>query len=115
MTQPVFQLRDASFARAVFRSAIPVLVRFRAAWCSPCRSTDATIATLAREWAGRVTVASVDTDASPVTAAMYCVDHIPVYVLFQNGAPVKPIPGHLPLAALRAQVEAVVGTETRIA
>lgn len=107
--QHVLPVSDSSFARDVIQSPVPVLVRFWARWCTPCRSTDAIVATLAREWAGRVKVASVDTDASPRTTASYCADHLPTYLLFQHGEPVKPILGHLPLRAIRAQIEAALG------
>ncbi len=106
--QHVLSVSDSSFARDVIQSPVPVLVRFWARWCTPRRSTDAIVATLSREWAGRVTVASVDTDASPLTTA-YCADHLPTYLLFQNGEPVKPILGHLPLSAVRAQIETALG------
>ena len=87
--QHVLSVSDSSFARDVIQSPVPVLVRFWARWCTPGQSTDAIVATLSREWAGRVTVVSVDTDASPLTTTTYCADHLPTYLLSQNGEPVN--------------------------
>ena len=99
---------DESFDREVLQSAVPVLVSFFAPWCTPCHATAAVADALAAEFGDRLLVARVDADTSPVATATYSANHVPAYLLFWEGTPLKVIPSHLPVAALRAQVTAAI-------
>ena len=97
MTNPVrarpITVTDSSFAADVLGSSKPVLVDFWADWCGPCHAVAPILDQIAEEHAKKLTVAKLDVDANPATAAQFQVVSIPTMIVFQNGAPVARIVG----------------------
>lgn len=85
----VLELTDATFQRAVMESAQPVVVEFWAPWCQPCLDMQPAMEQLARGFHGRVTVAALNIDEYPDTAASFGVNLPPVVVVFRNGEIIK--------------------------
>ena len=83
--QNVVELTDQNFEQEVLNSDIPVLVDFWAEWCMPCRMLAPTIDKLAADYAGKVKVGKVDTDANRDTAIKYEISNIPTVMLFSGG------------------------------
>jgi thioredoxin 1 len=60
---------------------------------------------LARDLAGRVTVAKVDADAEPALTARYGIRGTPTVLFFRDGALIHRMVGAVPEARLRAKVQ----------
>src|SRR5688572_17312237 len=84
-TKNVLDVDDTTFDREVLASDRPVLVDFGAPWCGPCRSLAPIVDRIADETAGRVKVAKVDVDESPIVAQRYGIRSLPTVVVFYGG------------------------------
>ncbi len=82
-----------------------VVVDFWAEWCMPCRMIAPIIEQLAKEYAGKVVFAKLNTDENPMIAGRYGITGIPTLIFFKNGRPVDKVVGALPKAELKRWVE----------
>jgi thioredoxin 1 len=99
---------DRTFDQLVLHSRLPVLVDFWAPWCGPCRMTEPAVARLAREYAGKLVVAKVNTDENPALSERYRIMSIPMMLIVKNGQVVDSWTGALPEPNLRGRVLAVL-------
>ena len=74
---------------------------FWAPWCAPCRKVAPTLEKIARENAGKLVVAKVDTDENREWAGKYGVQGIPTILFVSAGKVVQRQVGALPEAMLR--------------
>lgn len=81
----VHEFTDANFQQQVLEADMPVLVDFWAEWCMPCRMLAPTIDQLAEEFAGRVRVGKLDTDANREVSLKYGINAIPTIIVFNRG------------------------------
>ena len=92
-SENVKEFTDQNFEAEVLKSTQPVLVDFWAEWCMPCRMLTPTIEKLARDYAGRVKIGKLDTDANRDVAVKYSINAIPTVILFKGGMVAEKIVG----------------------
>ncbi|MBA2340281.1 MAG: thioredoxin, partial [Pyrinomonadaceae bacterium] len=98
---------DASFAGDVLNAgARPVLLDCWAEWCGPCRMIAPVLDQLAAESGGRYTIAKLNVDENPRTAAQFGIQSIPTMLIFKNGQLVDRIIGAQPKQAIAARLAA---------
>jgi thioredoxin 1 len=76
---------DASFEQQVLSAPGPVLLKFEADWCGPCQAMKPMVADIAREYEGRLTVATIDVDQNNQVPYRFGVRGVPTVMLFKNG------------------------------
>lgn len=103
INEPV-HVTDAAFEKTVLQSQIPAIVDFWAPWCGPCRMVAPTLDKLAKEHAGKLLVAKVNTDENPEWAQKYGVQGIPTMLFVSGGKIIHRQVGALPEPMLREVV-----------
>jgi thioredoxin 2 len=99
-TTPV-ELTAATFDGFIAKTELPVVVDFWATWCGPCKVMAPQFAHAARDLAGRIQFAKVDTDAEPQLAQRFAIRSIPTLALFRGGALADRMSGALGAADLK--------------
>ncbi len=102
MSESIKHVSDASFEADVIKSGTPVLVDYWAAWCGPCKMIAPLLDEAADQYKGRVTIAKVNVDENPDTAAKFGIRGIPTLMLFKDGKPVATKVGALSKSQLNA-------------
>jgi len=104
INEPI-HVTDAAFEKVVLQSTLPVVVDFWAPWCGPCKMVAPTLDKLAKEQAGKVLFAKVNTDENSDWAMRYGVQGIPTMLFIADGKIVHRQVGALPEPALRNLVQ----------
>jgi thioredoxin 1 len=99
---------DNEFEQKVLQSAEPVLVDFWAEWCGPCRQIAPVLDEIAKDRAGKITIAKVNIDKNPGTPQKYGVRGIPTLIIFKNGQAVSTKVGSLPKSKLVEWIDSVI-------
>ena len=102
------ELSDASFDKEVLQSKEPVLVDLWAPWCGPCRMLGPIVEELAKEYAGKVKVAKLNTDENAGTAAKFKISAIPTMLFFKDGKVVEQLVGVHAKADIKARLDALL-------
>jgi len=81
----VVAVTDNTFETAVLKADRPVLLKFEAEWCGPCKAMKPAIDELAAEYGERITVATLDIDQNNQTPYRLGVRGVPTVMLFRDG------------------------------
>jgi thioredoxin 1 len=105
MIDEPIHVTDDAFEKSVVQSDLPVVVDFWAPWCGPCRMVAPVLDKLAKEFAGKILIAKVNTDDNPVWAQKFNVQGIPTMLFMAEGKVVHQQVGALPEPMLRTTVD----------
>jgi len=108
MADNVIKVTDASFEKDVLKSEIPVVVDFWAEWCMPCKMIAPYLDDIAAEQDGKITIAKLNVDDSPMTAQKYGIRSIPTLLIFKNGTVSDTIIGAVPKSILRQKIQSAL-------
>jgi len=101
MFEEPIHVTDSAFEKTVLKNTLPVIVDFWAPWCGPCKMVAPILEKLAKENAGKLVVAKVNTDENPEWAGKYGVQGIPTMLFVSGGKVVHRQVGALPERMLR--------------
>ena len=76
---------DATFEALVLNADRPVLVDFWAEWCGPCKMMAPEIQKIADQYADRLSVVKLDTEANQQVSMRFNIMSIPTLALFRPG------------------------------
>ena len=101
MIEEPIHVTDDTFEKTILQSQLPVIVDFWAPWCGPCKMVGPILDKLAKEHAGKLLVAKVNTDENSEWASKYGVQGIPTMLFVAGGKIVHRQVGALPERMLR--------------
>lgn len=104
----LIHVSDSDFEERVLKADGPVLVDYWAEWCGPCKMIAPIIEEIAKEYAGRLTVAKLDIDSNSQTPQQYSVRGIPTLMIFKDGNVQGTKVGALTMGHLKAFVEETI-------
>jgi thioredoxin 1 len=107
MADAALHLTEQTFDETLSTHEGVMMVDFWAEWCGPCRAIAPVLDDLARESAGKVTLAKVNVDESPGLAARYGIRSIPTILLVKQGKVADQVIGAVPRAKIKEKLDAL--------
>lgn len=108
-SENIFQVSDADFEQKVVNGQGLTVVDFWAEWCAPCRIIAPILEELAHEYAGKVTIAKLNVDENPQTAARFGIRSIPTLLFFKGGERVDQVIGAVPRGTIQSKIGTYLG------
>jgi thioredoxin 1 len=91
-----------------FEGTLPVIIDFYADWCGPCKMVAPILEELSLEYAGKINIYKIDTEAEQELAAAFNIRSIPSMLFIPlNGQPQMAV-GALPKDALKNAISEVL-------
>ncbi len=107
MADQALYLTESTFDAELGKHKEVMMVDFWAEWCAPCRAIAPALEELARESAGKVSLAKVNVDEQPGLAARYGIRSIPTILLVKDGKVMDQVIGAVPKAQLKKKLDAI--------
>ena len=98
-------LTEQNFDEALSQHPGLMIVDFWAEWCGPSRAIAPVLEDLARDSAGKVTLAKVNVDENPGLAARYGIRSIPTILLVKQGKVADQLIGAVPRAKIKEKLD----------
>ncbi|MGC8993164.1 MAG: thioredoxin [Candidatus Aenigmatarchaeota archaeon] len=94
----IIEVNDSNFRENVIELSkkIPVLVDFYADWCYPCKILSPVLEKIVKENSGKIVLAKINVDKSPITAGEFGIMSVPTVILFKDGEAIDRFVGALP-------------------
>ena len=109
INEPI-NVTDEAFEKTVLQAQLPVVVDFWAPWCGPCKMVAPILEQMAKDYAGRLIIAKVNTDEYPEWAMKFGVQGIPTMLFVWDGTVVHQQVGALPEPYLKEVVNTFLET-----
>ena len=91
-----------------FEGELPAIIDFYADWCGPCKMVAPILEELSTEYAGKINIYKIDTEAEQELAAAFNIRSIPSMLFIpMNGQPQMAV-GALPKDALKNAISEVL-------
>jgi thioredoxin 1 len=99
------EIDEADFMSEVLQSKLPVIVAFVAPWNKPCQSISPVLDNIARAYAVRVRIVSINVDDYPTLTAWYQIRSVPTLLCFVHGKVCFRIVGAATKEAILSELE----------
>ena len=94
-----------SFDAEVGNSNVPVLVKFWAEWCQPCKMLKPTLERLATAYGDQVKFVQVDADSESAIVSLLHISSLPTLIIYKDGKPVQTLIGLQSEKSLKAALD----------
>jgi thioredoxin 1 len=99
------ELNAENFKKEVLESDKLTIADFWATWCGPCKMLSPIIDELDKEYAGKVKICKVDTDANQELSAQFQIVSIPTVIFFKDGKQVGKFVGFKSKEAIKKIID----------
>jgi thioredoxin len=102
------KLTATNYLSKLITSKTPVLIKFWAPWCRPCRKMTPEYKKASKAFKGKVLFSELNVDKYPDIAGRYNVHSIPTMILFKNNKIIEKATGSLDKEGIEAFVKSAL-------